>query len=68
MPRGTSTIQYTYSVSTHAFRINCSLSFPRKDCNGKKDCFAMFGCNNDRLFPEKYTVKLSFYPKCVCKY
>ena len=27
------------------------------DCNGKKDPCAVFGCNNDRLFPEKYTVK-----------
>ena len=24
---------------------------------GKKDPCAAFGCNNDRLFPEKYTVK-----------
>ena len=24
---------------------------------GKKDACAVFGCNNDRLFPEKYTVK-----------
>ena len=24
---------------------------------GKKDRCAVFGCNNDRLFPEKYTVK-----------
>ena len=23
----------------------------------KKDRCAVFGCNNDRLFPEKYTVK-----------
>ena len=23
---------------------------------GKKDRCAVFGCNNDRLFPEKYTV------------
>ena len=23
----------------------------------KKDPCAVFGCNNDRLFPEKYTVK-----------
>ena len=27
---------------------------------GKNDSCAVFGCNNDRLFPEKYTVKLSF--------
>ena len=24
---------------------------------GKKDPCTVFGCNNDRLFPEKYTVK-----------
>ena len=30
---------------------------------GKKDCCAVFGCNNDRLFPEKYTMKFSFCPK-----
>ena len=24
---------------------------------GKKDPCAVFACNNDRLFPEKYTVK-----------
>ena len=38
MPRGRSTIRYTRSVFTRAFRANFSLSFPR---------------NNDRLFPEK---------------
>ena len=26
-------------------------------CNGKKHPCAVFGCNNDRLFLEKYTVK-----------
>ena len=31
--------------------------FLEQDCNGKKDPCAVFGCNNDRLFPEKYTVK-----------
>ena len=31
--------------------------FLEKDCNGKKDPCAVFGCNNDRLFPEKCTVK-----------
>ena len=68
MPRGMSTIRYTHSVLTHAFRFNCSLGFPRKDCNGKKDCFAVFGCNNDHLFHEKYTVKFPFYLKSLCKY
>ena len=31
--------------------------FLEKECNGKKDRSAVFGCNNDRLFPEKDTVK-----------
>ena len=31
--------------------------FLEQDCYGKKDPCAVFGCNNDRLFPEKYTVK-----------
>ena len=35
---------------------------------GKKDRCAVFGCNNDHLFPEKYTVKFSFYPKSTRKY
>ena len=29
----------------------------------KKDRCAVFGCNNDRLFPEKYTLKFSFLPE-----
>ena len=62
-----STIRNTRSVHTRAFRANFSLSFPRKDCNGKKDRCALFGCNNDRLFPEKYTVKFSFYLKSASK-
>ena len=42
------------------------LVFLEKDCNlmRKKDrCARCVGCNNDRLFPEKYTVKFSFLPK-----
>ena len=35
---------------------------------GQKDRCAVLGCNNDRLFPEKYTVKFSFCPKSMCKY
>ena len=30
---------------------------------GKKDCCAVFGCNNDGLFSKKYTVKFSFCAK-----
>ena len=44
--------------------------FLEKDCNlmGKKDrCARSVGCNNDRLFPEKYTVKFSFCPKSTRK-
>ena len=30
---------------------------PREhDCNRKKDLCAVFGCNNDSLFSEKYTL------------
>ena len=34
----------------------------------KKDLCAVFVCNNYRLFPEKYTVKLSFCQKRARKY
>ena len=56
------------SVFTRAFRANFSLNFPRKDYNSKKDRCAVFGCNNDRLFAEKYTLKLSFCLKSARKY
>ena len=35
---------------------------------GKKDRCAVFGCNNDHLYAEKYTLKFSFCPKSACKY
>ena len=35
---------------------------------GKEDRCAVFGCNNDCLFPGKCTVKLSFCPKSARKY
>ena len=35
---------------------------------GKKDRCAVFGYNDDRLFPEKYTLKFSFCPKSAHKY
>ena len=50
-------------IFTRAFRANLSLSFPRKNVMRKKDHCAVFGCNNDRLFPEKYALKFSFCPK-----
>ena len=37
--------------------------FLEKYCNGKNDRCAVFGCNNDHLFPEKCTLKCSFCPK-----
>ena len=53
----------TRSVSTRAFRVNFSLKFPRKWSSWeKKSRCAVFKCNNDCLFPEKYTVKFSFCP------
>ena len=33
-----------------------------------KDRCAVFGCNNDRLFPGNYTVKFSFSPKSAREY
>ena len=30
--------------------------FLEKDCNGKRDRCAVFGCNHARLFPENYVV------------
>ena len=52
---------YSLSIYTRAFRANFSLSFPRKKIVvGKRDRCGAFGCNNDCLFPEKYTVKFSF--------
>ena len=33
-------------------------AFLEYDCNGQKDPRAVFGCNNDRLFPKKNTVKV----------
>ena len=40
----------------------------KKIAMGKKDRCAMFGCNNDCLFLEKYTVKFSFCLKSMRKY
>ena len=47
---GMSSIQYTRSGFTRAFRANFPLSFPRKK----------IVIGNDRLFREKYTVTFSF--------
>ena len=68
-PGGMSTIRYTRSVFTRAFRANFSLSSLKKRIvMGEKDRCAVFGFNNDLLFPEKYTVKFSFCPKSARKY
>ena len=40
----------------------------RQVLKGRKDRCAVFGCNNDRLSPKKYTVKFSFCPKSALKY
>ena len=64
-----STIRYTRSVYIRAlFGPIFLYVFLEKDCNEKKDRCAVFGCNNDRLFPEKYRVKFSFCPKSARKY
>ena len=39
-----------------------------KDVMGSKNRCAVFGCNNDRLFPLKYTVNFSFFRKSPRKY
>ena len=40
----------------------------KKIVMGKKERCAVFGCNNDHLYAEKYTLKLSFCPKRARKY
>ena len=56
---------YSLSICTRAFWANFSLSFPRKRLQWeKKIVVPVFGCNNERLFPEKF----SFYPKSARKY
>ena len=42
--------------------------FIENDCNGKKYRCAVFGCNIDHLFPEKYTLKFFFLPEKPPKY
>ena len=55
-PGGMNTIRYTRSVFTRVFQANFSLSSPRKKIvMGKTDRCAVFGCINDRLFPEIYS-------------
>ena len=40
----------------------------KKIVMGKRDRCAVFGCNNNRPFAEKYTLKFSFCPKSAGKY
>ena len=43
--------------------------FPKKKIvMGKKDRCAVFGYNEDRLFPQKYTLEFPFCPKSTHKY
>ena len=70
MPRGEwARSDVLASVLTRAFSGPFFFNFfLKKDFNGKKDRCAVFGRNNDRLFPEKYTLKFSFCPKSARKY
>ena len=52
-PGDMSTIRCIRSVFFVLFRPIFLYVFLEKECNGKKDRHAVFGCNNDRLFPEK---------------
>ena len=67
--RGMSTIRFTRSVYIRVLFGPIFLQFfLEKDCNGKKDRCVVFGSNNDRIFPKKYTVKFYFCPKRARKY
>ena len=59
-----------YSLSIYArFSGQFFFTFSKKNnVMGKKDRCAVFGCNNDRLFPEKCTMLFSFCPKSARKY
>ena len=55
IPRGHEHFSFVFlsALGTFFFKV-----FLELDSDGKKDpCAVLFGCNNDRLFPEKYTVK-----------
>ena len=59
-----------YSLSIYArFSGQFFLRFHRKRLQWeKKNRCAVFGCDNDRLFFDKYTVKFSFCPTNARKY
>ena len=69
MPRGHEHVPI-YSLSVYArFSGYFFFKFSKKKiAMGKEDRCAVFGCNNDCLFPGKCTVKLSFCPKSARKY
>ena len=54
---------YLLSIYTHFLGQFFFKFSQKKIVMGKKDRCAMFGCNNDHLFPEKYTVSSLFAPK-----
>ena len=68
-PRGLSAIRHTRSVFTRPLIFGSIFLkvFLERYCHGRKDRCAVFGCNNDRLFPEKYIVQFSFCPKSARK-
>ena len=68
-PGGMSTIRYTHVSMYAGFSGQFFFKFyEKKIVMGKKDSCAMFGCNNDNLFLEKYTAKFSFCLKSTRKY
>ena len=58
MPRGHEHISFVFRALFGTFFRKVFLEL---DCNGRKDPCAAFGCNNDRLFPEKYTFLILIY-------
>jgi len=63
---GISTIRCTRIIIYVRFSGQFFSKFSQKkivQCNGKKNRCAVFGCDNDRLFPEKYTLKSSLPEK-----
>ena len=65
-----STIRYTGSVFTRAFRANFFFRFLTKRFKWEKKivvpCLEVI--LNNRIFPEKYALKFSFFPKRAHKY
>lgn len=69
MPRGHECdLIYSLSIYGHFSGQFLAKFSNKKILMEKKDSCAMFGCTKDHLFPEKYIVKFSFFPKSVHKY